>query len=43
MSLFQDIDPLDSRNINDSKKAKDALQGGFLHGTPLSIEFAKLN
>ncbi|XP_055830934.1 uncharacterized protein LOC129899965 [Solanum dulcamara] len=30
------------RNINDSKEAKDALQGYFFHGNPLRIEFAKL-
>lgn len=29
------------KNINDSKEAKDALQGSFFHGNPLRIEFAK--
>ncbi|KAG5599528.1 hypothetical protein H5410_030898 [Solanum commersonii] len=29
------------RNINDSKEAKDALQGSFFHGNALRIEFAK--
>lgn len=29
------------KNINDSKEAKDALQGSLFHGNPLRIEFAK--
>uniref|UniRef100_M1DP89 RNA recognition motif-containing protein n=1 Tax=Solanum tuberosum TaxID=4113 RepID=M1DP89_SOLTU len=29
------------RNINDSKEAKDALQGSLFHGNALRIEFAK--
>lgn len=29
------------KNINDSKEAKEALQGSFFHGNPLRIEFAK--
>ncbi|KAM3375792.1 flowering time control protein FPA isoform X1 [Capsicum galapagoense] len=29
------------KNINDSKEAKDALQGSFFHGNALRIEYAK--